>query len=449
MKTSILTSVALAACVGTQVFATGSNVQNTKEDVITFALTTQGQDSVSTSSSVKNAGLWSQGPKYYKTVSKKLTQVDIIKAIGAVVHGNANYYSSKAKLVLVQGELSGFFNISPDLTESIANPLDTNAVTGFDGSYTTHDRDVVTSIGKGADSSYLRLDTGTHFIPNPVLEAAALALGSTNPAVAGWPIGHMQPWGQIFVKDPDRVVQCENVTFFFAMTVEECYDCFYMNSFISDATFTTKTTTGQSGPPCCTVASSTQIFGSGKDRYYLTLSFDNSINNPYLNYTTSAYVGYDGLNDSEVDGITPDSFGTFSDIINFRRTVLEPNKIRFALNGIVNYNWSLKMVNTTDIAPDFVGSAKYDANGYGFIGLVCTLLTGSANFSEKVVSVDGCCLNAPWYGSAISSWYGVGYDNYYYGTDPGYYYSESPLNPAVALSYHTMFNEEYEPYEQY
>src|ERR1035437_344890 len=43
MKTTILTSVALAACVSTQLFA-----QNVKEDTITFALTGIQQVSVST-----------------------------------------------------------------------------------------------------------------------------------------------------------------------------------------------------------------------------------------------------------------------------------------------------------------------------------------------------------------------------------------------------------------
>src|ERR1035441_4873675 len=73
MKTTILTAVALAACVSTQLFA-----QN-KEDVITLSLTGQEQVSVSTSATVKNAGNWPDGPKYYKTGTTKVTDKDVIK----------------------------------------------------------------------------------------------------------------------------------------------------------------------------------------------------------------------------------------------------------------------------------------------------------------------------------------------------------------------------------
>ena len=66
---------------------------------------------------------------------------------------------------------------------------------------------------------------------------------SVGPLNGEWPPGHHQPWGQIFVQDSGKAPfsasnpLCENVTFFFAITVEECYDCFYLNSFISDSTF--------------------------------------------------------------------------------------------------------------------------------------------------------------------------------------------------------------------
>jgi hypothetical protein len=111
MKTAIAATVALAACAGTQLFA-----QNIKQDTITFALTVMQQGSVSTSPSVANYGNFSTGPAYYKTVTKKMTQLDILKAISYVQHGrNAGYYTSQASLVLVQGELGGFWNIDDAL----------------------------------------------------------------------------------------------------------------------------------------------------------------------------------------------------------------------------------------------------------------------------------------------------------------------------------------------
>jgi hypothetical protein len=63
-------------------------------------------------------------------------------------------------------------------------------------------------------------------------------------------------------------------------------------------------------------------------------------------------------------------------------------------------------VNNTDLLPDFVGTATYAANGYGFIQLVCDLITGTATISEKLAPSDTCCLDLPWY----DSWYGQGWD---------------------------------------
>jgi len=53
MRKKLITALILGACVSMQVFA-----QNNKEDTITFALTTLGQASVSSSTAV-NAGNWS------------------------------------------------------------------------------------------------------------------------------------------------------------------------------------------------------------------------------------------------------------------------------------------------------------------------------------------------------------------------------------------------------
>jgi len=139
------------------------------------------------------------------------------------------------------------------------------------------------------------------------------------------------------------------------------------------------------------------------------------------------------------------------------------------LNGIVTYSWTLEMVNANDAAADFVGTASYSANGYGFIGLVCSLITGSATFTEKVVKDSGCCdddvpawsmttLNVANNFTYETGWFGPGYDGecgyynpkkdqfnpYPYPNIVGGVYSgdelpcqyESPLDPQTALTYH-------------
>jgi hypothetical protein len=584
MRKKLITALVLGACVSMQVFA-----QNIKEDKIAFALTVQGQSSVSTSASVANAGNFSQGPLYYKTVTKKMTQTDILKAIAYVLHKGAfNYYSSQASLQLVQGELGGFWNINDGLAQSyedfsqyfpLTASLPMNELTGSFNDNGTDDNfydsgtgwilldDNGDSFGPGTSSSglaadypiyfplvytdtqlagsgpiddlstyldlnyrtsiadgineYTRLDTGRHFLPVPWIDYTDETF---LPTTGQYPPGHMQPWGQIYVKDPghkdsDGNPLCENVTFFFYLAVQECYDCFYLNSFISDATFKTQTGNQNGLPPCC--SSPSFLLGKGVDKYYLSLSFDNTINNSFLNpclYTNRdtqgaivdieyyyEYSGYPGLKPTVgvADGATPDLLA-YSDRIQSHLGSASPYEMRFTLNGIVTYNWQLKMVNSGDVAADFVGTATYAANGYGFIGLVCQLITGSATFSEKIVKDIGCCDDVVWNQATLNSvangeandfthitgWYGPGSDdltgyynpysdpdeNYvtyynFYPTDaypfyniiagwsytgngtldgvtpivPVYYWdlpyqNESPFNPPAALTQHGILN---------
>jgi hypothetical protein len=500
MRKKLITALVLGACVGTQAFA-----QSIKEDTLTFSLSVMQQSSVSTSTAL-NAGNFSQGPTHYKTATTKMTQTDVMKAIAFVLHKNGGFYTSQAKLVLVQGELGGFWNINDALAQSYAdfyyyndsllgsfnddgadgnfydtsydNPAYHELTDGFpDGDsasdpwcyindLTTYlDNNCRTSIADGTDE-YARLDTGRHFLPVPFAEDVSSDTETPIATTGQYPPGHMQPWGQIYVKDPGHKSSsgdplCENVTFFFYLSVQECYDCFYLNSFISDATFTTKQG-GQNGPPCCT--SPNFLLGKGTDKYYLSLSFDNTINNSYLNpawVTNSdanssageyyyAYVGFTGVTPSVgiADGTTPDLL-VYSDPIRSRLGLPSRYEMRFTLNGIVTYNWSLMMVNSTDVAADFVGTASYSANGYGFIGLVCSLITGSATFTEKIVKDIGCCDDTCWwdnqenyasnngqgnYYTLYSGWYGPGggstYDAYatYYFSDYIHDYDHSGNN---------------------
>jgi len=412
MKKTLITVAALVACAGTQLFA-----QNAKEDTLTFNMSRQNQVSVSDSSSSANHGLWIAPPSIYKTKTTKLATADILRAIATVVYGNPNAYSSQAKLVLVQGELGGFFGLK--------TPLDRNVLYTNETRVTTVGETTITRVGQFYPGLYTstfgaiegRLDTGRNIDANP--EDGRLAPG------------HDQPWGQVFVKD-QNVTVCDNVTFFFDFEVVECYDCFYLNSFISDSKFTF---TERQGPPCCAGSSATS--GSGKDKYFMYLSFDNMLSNPYLNpesdlyvgWTGSKYEGIQGLYEAD-DGLTPDALPYTETIFN---TVANPEDqheydiytMRFTVAGIVTYTWKLQLLNSTDSVPDFVGSATYPAYGYGFIAKTCSLITGTASFAEKVVKTTACCLDRPWY----DSWYGVGY---------GYDYGDSEMNVPTALTYHQM-----------
>ncbi len=445
----------MVACAGTSLFA-----QNAKTDVITFSLTRYAQNSVSTSA-VLNAGNWSDGPTVYKTATSRVATTDVLKSIAIVLHGNAAFYDNRATLVLVQGELGGFFGYP--------------YVDGFDSSLDDTDT---------TDGDNIRLATGRNMTNNPINGAL--------------PPGHNQPWGQIFVQDTDargNVTLCENVSFFFAIQVQECYDCFYLNSFISDTTFKF---TEKNGPPCC--AGSSITTGNGKDRYYITLQFDNTLNNPYLNpddeifpagttngtplvnsdefydvvggvdglYPPTGSFSVTGLRERD-DGINPDGLPYEDNIKTVVKNPIDAHSydiytLRFALNGIATYTWSLKFVNKTDAFPDFVGNASIPVTGYGYAQKVCSLFSGTVTINEKIVATTRCCLNEPWYspgdGQEGGFWFGIGdfdigsditvpetgyIENYYDTISTDHLGDDVPVNTDLDLSLHVNFNKNYDP----
>jgi hypothetical protein len=418
---------------------------------------------------------------FYKTTPVKVTDQDIIKYIGAVLWNNANHYSSKAKLVLVQGELSGFFNITPDL--ALSRPDDDG--TALDPYFSeapgfSADGDSSTALANSFDSTTFQLANGRHWDVNPYVPTM-------------YPVGHQQPWGQIYIQNSPTDTVGENVTYFFAISVEECYDCFYLNSFISTATFKT-VNTAPNGPPCCSGES--VIVGSGKDAYYMTFSFDNTANNPYL-YDDAAnplYIGDEigmalagganvkGLASDLIigDGIVPDTIfnhAIYNAAIIAGKTVAEaqlaayidsiksglgkpsPYEARFTLNGVLTYTWKLAQIDKQDLSADFMGTGSYVANGYGFIALSCSLFnTATITFSEKAVkagtAVTGEAWAADWVGigaeyianeqidhmTPYALWVANGSPTYNWGSGAEY---PTPINASTSLSYHENFNNQY------
>jgi len=493
MKTTI--GIALAACVSTSLIAQTV----VKQDTITFSLTGAKQLSVSTSASVPNAGNWTDGPLFYKTTPVKINEKDVISFIGAVLWKNAHHYSSKAKLLLVQGELSGFFNITPDLGTSMPDDDGISVDPYFSESPGfSDDGDANTTLANSLDSTTFQLANGRHWDVNP--------LNNTK-----YPVGHLQPWGQIYIMDPDSTD--DNVTYFFAISIQECYDCFYLNSFISTSTFK-KQNTAANGPPCCTGES--VIVGAGKDEYYMTFSFDNTENNPYLfpaddnplyfgdevGIANSGGGNIDGIASPLIigDGILPDAIydlaaytaaynaailggATVADaviagkIAGYRDQIKSglgkpsPYEARFTLNGVLTYTWKLANIDKSDLSPDFMGTGQYVANGYGFIALTCTLFnTATMTFSEKPVKIGTTITGEDW----IESWIGIGAEYFVdpddgtpyettpyadwiiwgspsyiwglgeaqYGSQPPFGYP-TPINVTTSLSYHENFNNQY------
>lgn len=309
MNKTLIAALIVSVGLGSQAYA-----QKVKQGVMTFSYTRQYQ--LSTNLTVDGSG----NPTKWqaKTKTAKVTQATVLAAIGKVINRG---FSSKAQLVMVEDELSGYW--SPD--------------------------------------TMVQFPEGHNTAPAP---------------------GLWQPYGQIFAKDG---TYCTNVTSFFRILVWECYDCFYLNSFVTDSTFQRK---ASDAPPCCSPDFTAS--GSGTDKYYLKLSFDNTINNEELYrkeiilvdgapIVTYVLIGLDPHD----NGITPDDETGYESF--------DTSVCRFSVNGIVTYKWSFKELNKGDGNPDFIGTATYPSTGYGFIAKTCCLLNGSMTIAEKALDATSCC----------------------------------------------------------
>jgi hypothetical protein len=434
MRKTLITALVLGACVGTQAFAAAPAAFQTKEGVINFALTRQYQYQ-------PNTNVFIPAPLVYSTKSAKITSANVIQAISMVLYGTPGHFSSKAVLILGKGgewhgqsldnwdhnpELTGFFGtFSPDNWEFSA---DLNGNVALDN-------------GRNHHLNYVSYDING----DPIGDAVAQ------------PTGLSQPWGQIWIKDigqTDPVTGsflCVNVTYFFTLKVQECYDCLYMNSFISDAKFKAGT---QNGPPCCS-PTFTQS-GTGTDKYYLTLNFDNTVNNPHLNWYAYSENNTEWSNDWYVDLYSGDfpnyDGGLFETDDGVTPDALEPGgrdfhsydqyTMRFTLNGILTYKWTLKNLNKTDTWPDFIGSASYPATGYGYVAKVCAMIDGTVTIAERLVADSDCC-------SVLSDGYDL--SRGLYGAVDGFYTHPRGHYHAFndEIFYHPGFNNNYQDYKEW
>jgi hypothetical protein len=237
-----------------------------------------------------------------------------------------------------------------------------------------------------------------------------------------------------------------------------------MNSFISDSKFKAGVI---NGPPCCspTITQS----GTGVDKYYLTLTFDNTENNPNLNKyesTTSTdsnlidwsndwfinldsgyFPNYDGGLSEIDDGVTPDALLVGQK--NFHG--YDTYTMRFTLNGILTYKWALKNLNKDDVWPDFIGTATYPATGYGYVAKVCSLIDGSVTITERLVADSDCCSVIDVIDIGNTTFTGWELSRGLYGELDGFY--THPRGHYHAFNdwifYHPQFNNNYQDYKEW
>lgn len=271
----------------------------------------------------------------WTTKKDKITEKTIIAGIGRVLKHN---FSDKAQLILERGMLSGF-----------ENPME------------------------GAETVNYPVFMANRGVNQAEIEGQILP-------------GKAQPLGWIFVRDQTGGGYVfVDVTRFFKIEVHECYDCFYLNSFITDTTLKFGAT---EGPPCCSGTSGmTKAFG--KDRYYMCLEFDNTTWNEDVDGEYFPVVTADGVELKEItaealdpkeDGITPN----MPPFLGSDDTYV----LRFRVCGIMKYEWNIK-------EDTYVGTGNLPVYGYGFVKKVCSMIDGKISVSEYLTTGKNNKVSAP------------------------------------------------------
>jgi hypothetical protein len=189
MRKTLLAALIVSLGVAGQAYA-----QKIKQTSLNFSLTRQYESSTNFSSSKLQ----------WRTKTAKISNASILSSISAVT---GKSFSSKALIVLAGGELGGFYGAWPDILGQ-----------------------TVVSLPNGFNRAVIDADlveVWETLWPAGLWQPAMDRLYDVDQTLA--------PLAQVYVQDGDA---CYNVSPLFYITVQECYDCFYLNSFVTDTTFT-------------------------------------------------------------------------------------------------------------------------------------------------------------------------------------------------------------------
>jgi len=181
--------------------------------------------------------------------------------------------------------------------------------------------------------------------------------------IVNWP----KAWVYISdVNNADPDLRCVDVTPFFSIEESYCYFCWDTVDRVTDGSITLGTTTG--GDICIGATTTCGTKGSGTTRFYLSVKFNNTINNIWL----SEYY-------TDIPVIIPEP-----DRLNVANVLI------FTVNGIVSYKWSYKALDSGAGVVPFGTMTMSQAGGYGAIPW-CGHFSGSLKITEVSILSD----NAP------------------------------------------------------
>jgi hypothetical protein len=336
----------VVAGVASQAFA-----QHVKEATLNFSLTHQYQYLVTVNGSPSDTDLsWTAlvdgdclDTLKYTSKSKKITQKEIIKAIGFTLGGS---FTTKATLVL-----DNYDNIlrAPPYPRYPWWMPGQEDEEGSTYPVWTHPEERV----EWPDENYIRWSW------------------------IMWLDDTFEYEANVWVKDPSNANsdwRCVNVTPFFEIEENYCFFCWDTMDRVTDGSIQEL---GSSPVPCFENNTDCGLKGSGKTKWYWTIRFNNTQNNPFFYNDTWLYYWQDWLGFN----VNPPALAAYGAAASY--------SMIWTIGGVVTYSWAYKALGSGEPI-DVIGSLSGNVLGYGATPF-CGVITGSVSMPEKIILATDCC----------------------------------------------------------
>jgi hypothetical protein len=342
MKSTLLVTLAISACIGNQVLWASAT---RKIGTLSFALTDTYQyrvyqNGVQTETTVDDL-VACLGNVKYETKSEK---IDNKRILGAITKALGCTFTTKDQLVVVNYDN---YIPAPPYPPYLVDP----ASETFNGP-----RDTAGYLIAAMETwpNERQIDWVEYDLDN-----APGDVGSNR-----W------PKAMVFVSDPSNATaacMCKDVSPFFSFEEAYCYFCYDTVDRVTAGNLTTGSST--TGDICIGTETSCGTKGSGTTKWYMTIKFNNTAKNIWFDQ----FYGFE----SPVSGVAGDDNVSAA--------------LWFTVGGVVNYPW--KYTTKDNVYTVFGTMTMSQATGYGQ-NPYCGVLNGSVKITETTNAKTPICLES-------------------------------------------------------
>lgn len=196
------------------------------------------------------------------------------------------------------------------------------------------------------------------------------------------PIAALKTWigAKVYLIDPNNrnpLLQCFDVTPFFALEESYCFFCWDTQDRVTDGTIQ-----GSTSVPPCSIIQSCGSTGSGITKFYWTVKYNNVGGNygRNPNHLLDTYYAQILAVDPDwyvVPAVSPSYNGAVLDDTDVAASL---NSLVFTVNGLASYSWAYKQ-NKYLGANAPIGTTSMSASGHGYSPM-CGVFTGPVSLVD-------------------------------------------------------------------